>query len=79
MWRLLELTDCAALRDIFECAPSGGLTYKLGYEERDAVAIDEVREWPNPQAEPMYIVVFVDALRVEIRDEGVGRYPEFRV
>ncbi|WP_310676788.1 IS256 family transposase, partial [Burkholderia multivorans] len=38
----------------------------------DAV-IDEVREWQQRPLEPMYPVVFFDALRVKIRDEGVVR------
>ncbi|AIV62573.1 transposase, Mutator family protein [Burkholderia pseudomallei K42] len=36
----------------------------------DAV-IDEVQEWQQRPLEPMYPVVFLDALRVKIRDEGV--------
>lgn len=35
----------------------------------DAV-IDEVREWQQRPLEPMYPVVFFDALRVKVRDEG---------
>ncbi|OOA68386.1 IS256 family transposase, partial [Burkholderia cenocepacia] len=35
--------------------------------------IDEVREWQQRPLEPMYPVVFFDALRVKIRDEGVVR------
>ncbi|MDR9176872.1 hypothetical protein FEP12_05319 [Burkholderia multivorans] len=38
----------------------------------DAV-LDEVREWQQRSLEPMYPVVFFDALRVKIRDEGVVR------
>ncbi|PRF59172.1 IS256 family transposase, partial [Burkholderia multivorans] len=38
----------------------------------DAV-IEEVREWQQRPLEPMYPVVFFDALRVKIRDEGVVR------
>ncbi|AIP34021.1 transposase, Mutator family protein [Paraburkholderia xenovorans LB400] len=38
----------------------------------DAV-IDEVREWQQRPLEAMYPVVFFDALRVKIRDEGVVR------
>lgn len=38
----------------------------------DAV-IDEVREWQQRPLEPMSPVVFFDALRVKIRDEGVVR------
>src|SRR3954463_4196551 len=36
----------------------------------DAV-LDEVREWQNRPLEPVYPVVFFDALRVKIRDEGL--------
>src|SRR3974390_625275 len=36
----------------------------------DAV-IDEVREWQNRPLDPVYPVVFFDALRVRIRDEGL--------
>jgi len=36
----------------------------------DAV-IDEVREWQNRPLDPVYPVVFFDALRVKIRDEGM--------
>ncbi|CAG9245441.1 transposase [Burkholderia diffusa] len=35
--------------------------------------IDEVREWQQRPLEPMYPVMFFDALRVKIRDEGVVR------
>ncbi|WP_175917396.1 IS256 family transposase [Burkholderia pyrrocinia] len=38
----------------------------------DAV-IDEVREWQQRPLEPIYPVVFFDALRVRIRDESVVR------
>jgi putative transposase len=38
----------------------------------DAV-LDEVREWQNRPLEPVYPVVFFDALRVKIRDEGLVR------
>lgn len=36
----------------------------------DAV-VDEITLWPSRPLEPMYPVVFFDALRVRIRDEGV--------
>jgi len=36
----------------------------------DAV-LDEVREWQNRPLEAVYPVVFFDALRVKIRDEGL--------
>jgi len=36
----------------------------------DAV-LDEVRQWQNRPLDPFYPVVFFDALRVKIRDEGL--------
>jgi hypothetical protein len=36
----------------------------------DAV-LDEVRQWQNRPLDPVYPVVFFDALRVKIRDEGL--------
>ena len=38
----------------------------------DAV-IEEVREWQNRPLDPLYPIVFFDALRVKIRDEGLVR------
>jgi len=38
----------------------------------DAV-IDEVTAWQSRPLEPTYAIVFFDALRVKIRDEGVVR------
>ena len=38
----------------------------------DAV-LDEVREWQSRPLDPVYPVVFFDALRVKIRDEGLVR------
>ena len=38
----------------------------------DAV-LEEVREWQNRPLDPVYPVVFFDALRVKIRDEGLVR------
>lgn len=38
----------------------------------DAV-LDEVREWQTRPLDPLYPVVFFDALRVKIRDEGLVR------
>ena len=37
----------------------------------DAV-LGEVREWRNRRLNPVYPVVIFDALRVKIRDEGLG-------
>jgi putative transposase len=36
----------------------------------DAI-LDEVREWQNRPLDPVYPVVFFDALRIKIRDEGL--------
>src|SRR4051812_48403922 len=38
----------------------------------DAV-LDEVREWQSRPLDPLYPVIFFDALRVKIRDEGLVR------
>jgi putative transposase len=38
----------------------------------DAV-LDEVQEWQNRPLDPVYPVIFVEALRVKIRDEGLVR------
>ena len=38
----------------------------------DAV-LDDVAAWQNRPLEPVYAVVFFDALRVKIRDEGLVR------
>ena len=38
----------------------------------DAV-LETVAEWQNRPLEPMYPLVFFDALRVKIRDEGLVR------
>src|SRR5690349_7479576 len=39
----------------------------------DAV-LDEVAEWQNRPLEALYPLVFLDALRVKVRDEGTVRY-----
>jgi len=38
----------------------------------DAV-LDEVTEWQNRPLEPLYPLVFFDAIRVKVRDEGTVR------
>lgn len=38
----------------------------------DAV-LEEVREWQNRPLDPLYPIIFFDALRVKIRDEGLVR------
>jgi putative transposase len=35
--------------------------------------LDEVREWQNRPLDPLYPVIFFDALRVKIRDDGLVR------
>ena len=35
--------------------------------------LEEVREWQNRPLDPLYPVIFFDALRVKIRDEGLVR------
>jgi transposase-like protein len=45
---------------------------RRGRRRPDAV-LDEVREWQNRPLDPVYPVVFFDALRVKIRDEGLVR------
>ena len=35
--------------------------------------LDEVAEWQNRPLEPLYPLVFFDALRVKVRDEGTVR------
>ena len=38
-----------------------------------AEVLDEVKAWQSRPLDPLYMVVFFDALRVKIRDEGVVR------
>ena len=42
----------------------------------DAV-LEEVREWQNGPLDALYPVIFFDALRVKIRDEGLVRTRPF--
>ena len=35
--------------------------------------LDEVAEWQNRPLEPLYALVFFDAIRVKVRDEGTVR------
>jgi putative transposase len=35
--------------------------------------LEEVREWQNRPLDPLYPIIFFDALRVKIRDEGLVR------
>src|SRR5205809_1391628 len=54
------------LRELYSTEVSPDLISRV----TDAV-LDEVREWQNRPLEPVYPVVFFDALRVKIRDEGL--------
>src|SRR6202521_359094 len=53
------------LAELYGTAVSPDLISKV----TDAV-LDEVRDWQNRPLDPVYPVVFFDALRVKIRDEG---------
>jgi transposase-like protein len=54
------------LQELYEVAVSPDLISTV----TDAV-VEEVREWQNRALERLYPVIFFDALRVKIRDEGV--------
>src|SRR6202007_2385255 len=54
------------LAELYGTAVSPDLISKV----TDAV-LDEVRDWQNRPLDPVYPVVFFDALRVKIRDEGL--------
>lgn len=56
------------LRELYGVAVSPDLISRV----TDAV-LDEVREWQNRPLDAVYPVVFFDALRVKIRDEGLVR------
>jgi putative transposase len=51
-------------------APASEVSPDLISRVTDAV-LDEVREWQNRPLDRVYPVVFFDALRVKIRDEGL--------
>ena len=53
------------LEEMYEVVVSPDLISQV----TDAV-MEEVREWQNRPLEPLYPVVFFDALRIKIRDEG---------
>ncbi|MCX8566745.1 MAG: transposase [Glomeribacter sp. 1016415] len=55
----------AHLTELYGIEVSPDLISKITSE-----VVDEVREWQNRPIEPMYPLVFFDALRVKIRDEG---------
>jgi putative transposase len=56
------------LRDIYGIDISPDLVSAV----TDAV-LDEVAEWQNRPLEALYPLVFLDALRVKVRDEGTVR------
>jgi transposase-like protein len=69
---------------LIERALGAELTDHLGYEKGDPAGrgsgnnrrvtdavLDKVRDWQNRPLDPVYPVVFFDALRVKIRDEGL--------
>jgi putative transposase len=53
------------LAELYGTAVSPDLISKV-----TAAVLDEVRDWQNRPLDPVYPVVFFDALRVKIRDEG---------
>jgi hypothetical protein len=61
-----EATFTQCLAELYATEVSADLISRV----TDAV-LDEVREWKNRPLDPVYPVVFFDALRVKIRDEGV--------
>src|SRR5262249_25263416 len=56
----------AHLRELYDVEVSPDLISRV----TDAV-LDEVREWQNRSLDPLYPVIFFDALRVKIRDDGL--------
>ena len=42
-----------------------------GFGDTDAL-LGEVFAWQNRPLEPVYVIVYINALRVKIRDEGLG-------
>jgi len=58
----------AHLRELYGVDVSPDLISRV----TDAV-LEEVREWQNRPLDPVYPVIFFDALRVKIRDEGLVR------
>ena len=58
----------AHLHELYDVAVSPDLISRV----TDAV-LDEVREWQNRPLDPLYPVIFFDALRVKIRDDGLVR------
>lgn len=56
----------AHLKDMYGTEVSPDLISRV----TDSV-LEEVREWQNRPLDPMYPVVFFDAIRVKVRDEGI--------
>src|SRR3954452_7372365 len=56
----------AHLKELYGTAVSSDLISRV----TDAV-LDEVKEWQNRPLEALYPIVFFDALRVKVRDEGI--------
>ena len=56
------------LRDLYGVDVSADLVSAV----TDAV-LEEIAEWQNRPLEPLYALVFFDAIRVKVRDEGVVR------
>ena len=56
----------AHLKDMYGTEVSPDLISRV----TDAV-LEEVREWQNRPLDPMYPIVFFDAIRVKVRDEGI--------
>jgi len=64
--RGMSVRDIAAcLKDIYGVEVSPDLISRV----TDAV-VDELKEWQNRPLEPVYLVVYIDALVVKIRDKG---------
>jgi putative transposase len=60
------------LRDLYGIDASPDLVSAVTDAVLDAV-LDAVAEWQNRPLEPLYPLVFFDALRVKVRDEGTVR------
>ena len=58
----------ADLQEIYRVEVSADLISRVTDAE-----LEEVREWQNRQLDPVYPVIFFDALRVKIGDEGLVR------
>ena len=56
------------LRDLYGVDVSADLVSAV----TDAV-LEEIAEWRNRPLEPLYALVFFDAIRIKVRDEGMVR------